>query len=93
MEGSSIVYIGKKPITRYILACITLFHEGLDKITIKARGRSIERAIDVVESLRKYYMSNIKIHDVRLGSEIIRSVDGEPRRVSTITIYLIRNST
>ena len=93
MESSNTVYIGKKPIIKYILACITLFHEGLNKITIKARGRSIERAINVVESLRKYYMSDIKIHDVRLGSEIVRSINGEPRRVSTITIYLIRNST
>ena len=92
MENDGIVYVGRKPVIKYILACITLFHEGLDRIAIKARGKSIENAINVVESLRKFYMRDVEVYDIKLGSEIVRGINGGPRRVSTITIYLMRKS-
>jgi len=33
----------------YVLACVTSFHGGAKEVSVKARGKAISRAIDVVE--------------------------------------------
>ncbi|MBN2335159.1 RNA-binding protein, partial [Candidatus Bathyarchaeota archaeon] len=43
MERSNTVFIGKKPVLNYVLACMTLFKSGHEEIIVKARGRSISR--------------------------------------------------
>ena len=43
------VFVGRKPIMNYVLACITLLHEGRKEINIKARGRAVCRAVDVAD--------------------------------------------
>jgi hypothetical protein len=43
----NVVFVGKKPTMSYVLAVITQFSEGAKEVHIKARGRSISRAIDV----------------------------------------------
>ena len=50
-EGNS-VFIGRKPVMNYVLACITFFHGGAEEVSIKARGKAISRAIDVAEVVR-----------------------------------------
>jgi len=47
-DGNS-VFIGRKPITNYVLACITLFHSGSNEVCIKSRGRAVTRAVDVAD--------------------------------------------
>ncbi len=86
IEGT--VLIGSKTIDRYILACLTIFHEGKNEIIIMARGKNISKAVDVVERLRRYYMRDVKIDKIELGSEILPDAHGAPRRISTITIKL-----
>ena len=49
MSESNAVLIGNKPVMNYVLACITLFHGGAKEVNVKARGKSISRAVDVVE--------------------------------------------
>ena len=45
----NIVYIGRKPTMNYVLAVVTQFNNGMREVTIKARGNSISRAVDVKE--------------------------------------------
>jgi DNA-binding protein len=86
MERSNTVFIGRKPVLNYVLACMTLFKSGHGEVIIKARGRSISRAVDVVEVLRNRFMPNAEISDIKIGTENVKSEDRGPSNVSTIDI-------
>ena len=89
---SSAVLIGKKPIMNYVLACITFFHGGAKEVSIKARGRSISRAIDVAEVVRHRFLPEIKIKSIGIGTDQFESEDEgtSATNVSTIEITLVR---
>ena len=85
MERSNTVFIGRKPVLNYVLACMTLFKSGHGEIIIKARGRSISRAVDVVEVLKNRFMPNAEVADIQIGTESLENEDG-PSNISTIDI-------
>jgi|WetSurMetagenome_2_1015567.scaffolds.fasta_scaffold328921_2 archaea-specific DNA-binding protein len=89
---SGAVLIGKKPIMNYVLACITFFHGGAKEVSIKARGRSISRAIDVAEVVRHRFLPDVKIKRIGIGTDqLLSHEEGEAvTNVSTIEITLIR---
>ena len=88
MERSNTVFIGKKPVLNYVLACMTLFKSGHEEVVIKARGRSISRAVDAVEVLRSRFMPNVEVLDIQIGTESLESEDRGPTNVSTIDVYI-----
>ena len=88
MDRSNTVFIGRKPVLNYVLACMTVFKSGHEIVVVKARGRSISRAVDVVEVLRSRFMSNIEVTDIQLGTERLENEDRGPSNVSTIAIYI-----
>ena len=91
MSRSNTVFIGRKPVLNYVLACMTLFKSGQEEIIIKARGRSISTAVDVVEVTRKRFMPDLKVADISIGTEELTSPDRQgPTNVSTIEIKLHR---
>jgi DNA-binding protein len=89
---SNSVLIGKKPVMNYVLACITLFHGGAKEVHIKARGRAISRAVDVVEVVRRRFLPDVKIKKVGIGTEQVapKVEGGTATNVSTIEITLER---
>ncbi|MEM2103604.1 MAG: DNA-binding protein Alba [Candidatus Bathyarchaeia archaeon] len=92
MSESNSVLIGRKPVMNYVLACITLFHGGAKEVNVKARGRAISRAVDVVEVVRRRFLPDVKIKKVGIGTEHVtpREEGGTPTNVSTIEITLER---
>jgi len=90
MAENNSVLIGNKPVMNYVLACITLFHGGAKEVNIKARGRSISRAVDVVEVVRRRFLPNVKVKKVGIGTEQMapREEGGQPTNVSTVEITL-----
>ncbi len=78
----------------YVLACITLFHGGSPEVNIKARGRAISRAVDVVEIVRRRFLPDVKIKGVDIGTQQLQAQPGEegrgPTNVSTIEITLTK---
>ena len=92
MTEANAVLIGKKPIMNYVLACITFFHGGAKEVAIKARGRSISRAIDVAEVVRHRFLPDAKIKNISIGTDKLLPQDegGQAVNVSTIEITLIR---
>jgi DNA-binding protein len=87
---SNAVLIGRKPVMNYVLACITLFHGGANEINVKARGRAISRAVDVVEVTRRRFMPDMKVKNIDIGTEQLPPFEegGQPTNVSTIEITL-----
>ncbi|HDM91802.1 MAG TPA: DNA-binding protein Alba [Candidatus Korarchaeota archaeon] len=84
-----IVYVGKKPAINYVMATTLQINRGVKKIVLKARGRSISRAVDVAEITRlKYFPGKLKITDIRTGTEEIIDEDGGRRDISVIEIEL-----
>jgi DNA-binding protein len=92
MSESNAVLIGNKPVMNYVLACITLFHGGAKEINVKARGRSISRAVDVVEVVRRKFLQDVKVKKIGIGTQQMapREEGGSPSNVSTIEIWLER---
>jgi archaea-specific DNA-binding protein len=92
MTESNSVLIGKKPVMNYVLACITLFHGGAKEVSVKARGKAISRAIDVVEIVRRKFLPDIKVKKVGIGTDQLRPQDESENltNVSTIEIIIAR---
>lgn len=82
------IFIGKKPLMTYVTSVIVLLAD-LPAVSIKARGFSIGRAVDVAQIiLRK--TNTFEIGQIKLDSESLESSDGRRREVSTIEIPLTR---
>lgn len=92
MSRSNTVFIGRKPVLNYVLACLTVIKSRQDEeVLVKARGRSISTAVDVVEVLRNRFIPDIRIDDISIGTDEISSPDHRgPSNVSTIEIKLSR---
>ena len=92
MPESNAVLIGRKPVMNYVLACITFFHGGAKEISVKARGKAISRAIDVVEVVRRRFLPDVKVAKIGIGTDRIspRDQGSELTNVSTIEIVLER---
>jgi len=88
MSVENVVYIGSKPIMNYCMAVITSLHEKGGSVAVKARGRAISTAVDVVEVTRSRFLKDLTVVDIEIGTEELEATDGRMRNVSTITIVL-----
>ena len=82
------VYIGKKPTMNYVLAVATQFNSGTSDVTIKARGKSISKAVDVAEIVRNRFVQEAKVDDIKITTEALENDDGKTSNVSSIEIFL-----
>ena len=87
MADENTVFVGHKPVMNYVLACVTQLNRGAGDITIKARGRAISRAVDVAEILRKRFMPEVGVKDIRICTEQINTSEGA-RNVSAMEIII-----
>jgi len=88
VSRSNTVFIGRKPVLNYVLACMTLFKSGQDEVLVKARGRSISTAVDVVEVTMNRFMPDVKVGGISIGTEELTNDDGRTSNVSTIEIKI-----
>ncbi len=84
----SVILIGKKNTKSYVLAVITLLNQGVQKITLKARGKAISTAVDVAEMVRNKFAKDLKVEDIKISTEELKNEDGSSVRVSAIEIIL-----
>lgn len=89
-EQSNLVRIGQKPVMNYVTACVTLFNSGNEEVMVRARGQTIEKAIDTVQMLRRSFLKDALIKSINLGSEDVTRFDGTRGNISTIEITLSR---
>ncbi len=92
MSEESVVLVGKKPVMKYITACVAFFNAGSNTVVLRARGRAISRAVDIAELLRRAFVKNLQVKQVRLGTEEVEDPEGRKSYVSTIEIVLTRPS-
>jgi archaea-specific DNA-binding protein len=90
-RNDNVVFVGRKPVMSYVLTCLTLFQNGTDDITLKARGRAISKAVDAAQILTKKFVPGLTVSSVELGTEMVRNVDsGLASDVSSMEIHLSR---
>ncbi len=90
-EVRDTVYIGKKPLMAYVTSTLIQL-ANVPSVTIKARGMSIGRAVDVSQIIsRKTENAGYSIGTIKIDSEALESQDGRTRNVSTIEIQIKRN--
>jgi len=89
-KANNEIFIGKKPLMTYVTATLVqLANEPI--VIIKARGKSITRAVDVAQIIVKRMDTlGYKIGPVKIGSELVQSQYGKTRNVSTIEVYISR---
>lgn len=84
------VIVGMKPIMNYVVACMTLFNAGVPIIKVRARGRHISMAVDVVEMLRRVFLKDVVVDKIDIGTEMHKTPDGKDVSVSIIEIHLTK---
>jgi DNA-binding protein len=86
---SDTIFIGKKPIMAYVTA-IVMHLTGSSEVTIKARGRAISEAVDVVEVCRRrFFEGKLHVKKITIGTEQLGE-EGQVRNVSTIEITVTK---
>ena len=88
----NMIRIGKKPMLSYVVACVTLFNSGKSELMIRARGRSIPKAVDTVEMLKHSFFKGLSVKSVEIGSEDIRSYNGRGTSISIIEIIITKET-
>jgi len=83
------VFVGNKPVMNYVLAVLTQFNSGVKEVSVKARGRAISRTVDVAEIVRKRFLPDVEVKDIKISTEKVESEQGEAN-VSAIEITLAK---
>ncbi len=88
MVNENTIYIGKKPLMSYVLAALRQINGDEGTVVIKARGKSISRAVDVAEILRHQFVQNASVEDIEISTEKLTSDEGRETNVSSIEILI-----
>jgi archaea-specific DNA-binding protein len=87
--SNNIIFVGKKPVMNYVVACLTLFGDGAPDITLKARGKAISTAVDTVQILRKRFVPFVTVKSIGISTEQVQSTEGGGMSsVSSMEIHL-----
>ena len=84
------VFIGQKPVMSYVVACLTSFSAGAEKVVLKARGRAISKAVDTSEVLRRSFLKDVEVEKIDIGTEQLDRPDRPKSNVSTMEIVLAK---
>ncbi|MBS3782134.1 MAG: DNA-binding protein Alba [Candidatus Thermoplasmatota archaeon] len=88
MDEENTVFIGSKETMSYVMALLTQFNSGSDEAIIKARGRSISKAVDVAEITKNRFLKDSKITDIKTDTEKLDNEEGGTTNVSSIEITM-----
>ena len=84
----NVIFVGQKPSMAYVLGVITQFNNGMNEVHVKARGRAISRAVDVVEIVRRRFVSGVSVKNIQISTEERELEDKTKINVSSIDITM-----
>lgn len=88
-KDENTIFIGNKPPMSYVLAVVTEFkRDNANEVIIKARGRSISRAVDTAEIVRNRFVTDATVKKINIDTENLSGEDGKTHNVSSIEIIL-----
>ena len=88
-KDENTIFVGSKPPMSYVLAVVTQFNTTKsEEVVLKARGRSISRAVDTAEIVRNRFVTDAVVKDIKISTESMTNEEGRTSNVSSIEIYL-----
>lgn len=86
------IFIGGKPFMNYVTGVVMQFTtKNAKEVVVKARGKFISRAVDVVEvATKRFLMEQVDLKGISIDSEEFQNNEGKQVRVSTIEITLLK---
>ncbi len=88
-KDENTIFVGSKPPMSYVLAVVTEFkRDDANEVIIKARGRSISRAVDTAEIVRNRFVTDATVKEIKIDTESLTNEDGRTHNVSSIEIIL-----
>ncbi|MEM4259487.1 MAG: DNA-binding protein [Candidatus Pacearchaeota archaeon] len=91
-KNDNIIFIGNKPLINYVRSIsVQLTIKKSPEIIVRARGKFISKAVDVVEVAKRTFLEKekIRIKDIKIASEEFEK-EGKKLNVSSIDIILGR---
>ncbi|MAG39142.1 DNA-binding protein Alba [Candidatus Woesearchaeota archaeon] len=90
MTEDNSIFIGGKPFMNYVTSIVMQFTtKDANEVIVKARGKFINRAVDVSEVASKRFLKDqIELKGIAINSEEFENKEGKQIRVSTIEITL-----
>ena len=77
----------------YVTAIMTSF-QSVDSVNIMARGRAISSAVDVVEVIKRSFINDITIDDIKtaiLNGELLEDYANDPRGHSCLMVGTVED--
>jgi len=92
MNEDNSIFVGEKPFMNYVTGVVIQFTtQGATEVIVKARGKFISRAVDVVEVVKnRFLQGQVSVKDIKIASEEFKNKEGKDVRVSTIDITLVK---
>jgi len=86
----NVVFVGQKVPMAYVLGVVTQLSNGQKEVFLKARGRSISKAVDVAEIVRRKFVQDAKVSNIEIGTEERTLENGQKINVSSISIAITK---
>ncbi|MCD6589960.1 DNA-binding protein Alba [Candidatus Woesearchaeota archaeon] len=92
MAEDNVVFVGNKAFMNYVTSVVMQFTtQNAGEVVVKARGKFISKAVDIVEVVRKRFLKDqVDVKDIKIDSEEFENKDGKQVRVSSIEITLVK---
>jgi DNA-binding protein len=87
-ETKTVIVGQSKPLLNYVTACITMFNSGAEHVILRSRGEAINMAVDVVQVLKKRFVSTVEISKIQIDGEDVVSRDGRQLSLPVLEIEL-----
>lgn len=87
-KNDNTVFVGKRESMAYVLAVVTQFNQNHGDIHLRARGKSISKAVDVAEIVKNRFVQDAIIKDIKIGTEVLQTESNQKINVSTIDLTL-----
>lgn len=81
------VKVGTKKVWSYVTAVVTHMNTSGDKVIIRARGKNIYKAVEVVNAIKRSFYTNLVVDKVNLVTDKITTPKGEVK-ISAIEIIV-----
>lgn len=81
------VKVGAKKVWSYVTAVVTHMNTSGNKVVIRARGKNIYKAVEVVNAIKRSFYTDLVIDKVNLASDKVTTPNGEIK-VSVIEIVV-----
>ncbi|MBO3762735.1 MAG: RNA-binding protein [Candidatus Brockarchaeota archaeon] len=81
------VKVGAKKVWSYVTAVVTHMNTSGDKVVIRARGRNIYKAVEVVNAIKRSFYTDLVIDKVNIVSDKVITSKGETK-ISAIEIVV-----